>query len=268
MKNVRSVMFTLIMIFILSACGASPTPVAIVVTATSLPPTEAPVATSTAVFAPVSLAGPQSGEKMKWIDGSILIYVPPAEFTMGNGGFDASEHNVTLEGYWIQQTKVTNRMFAQCVAVGSCTTPTQELGGPVYSNPNYANHPVIGVTWDQAQAYCTWAQGSLPTEAQWEKAARGINGNIYPWGNDQPACDIANFGFCSGSTSEVDAFVSGASPYGLYDMAGNVFELVGDWDGETYYKDCPSMNPTGPGSWQYRLICGGSFENDLEQMAS
>ncbi len=268
MKNVRSVMFTLIMIFILSACGASPTPVVIVVTATSLPPTEAPVATSTAVFAPVSLAGPQSGEKMKWIDGSILIYVPPAEFTMGNGGFDASEHNVTLEGYWIQQTKVTNRMFAQCVAVGSCTTPTQELGGPVYSNPNYANHPVIGVTWDQAQAYCTWAQGSLPTEAQWEKAARGINGNIYPWGNDQPACDIANFGFCSGSTSEVDAFVSGASPYGLYDMAGNVFEWVGDWYGEAYYKDGPSLNPSGPDSGQYRSTRGSSFETDLDQMAS
>ena len=117
---------------------------------------------------------------MTWIDGSTLIYIPPSEFTMGNNGFDAPVHAVTLDGYWMQQTEVTNRMFAQCVAVGSCSTPTQELGGLVYSNPQFANHPVVGVTWDQAQAYCTWAQGSLPTEAQWEKAARGIEGNIYP----------------------------------------------------------------------------------------
>ncbi|MBK8616362.1 MAG: formylglycine-generating enzyme family protein [Anaerolineales bacterium] len=100
-----------------------------------------------------------------------------------------------MDGYWMQQTEVTNRMFAQCVAVGSCSTPTQELGGLVYSNPQFANHPVVGVTWDQAQAYCTWAQGSLPTEAQWEKAARGIEGNIYPWGIESPACELLNLHF-------------------------------------------------------------------------
>jgi formylglycine-generating enzyme required for sulfatase activity len=92
---------------------------------------------------------------MAWVDGSTLVYVPPSQFTMGNGGFDAPEHNVSLSDYWMYKTKVTNRMYTQCVATGSCTAPTQELGGPVYSNPEYANHPVVGVTWDQAQAYCS-----------------------------------------------------------------------------------------------------------------
>ena len=268
MKSARSVLFPLMMTLILSACGATPTPAVIVVTATSLPPTEAPTAEPAPTFVPVALAGPQAGEKMKWIDGSILNFVSPSAFMMGDDGFDAKRHEVTLDGYWIQQTKVTNRMFAQCVAVGSCATPTQEIGGPVYSNPDYANHPVVGVTWDQAQAYCAWAQGRLPTEAEWEKAARGTNENIHPWGNDEPACNITNFGYCTGSTSEVDVFENGASPYGVYDMAGNIFEWVGDWYGEAYYLEGLTLNPTGPESGQYRVIRGSSFETDLDQMAS
>jgi hypothetical protein len=205
---------------------------------------------------------------MKWIDGSTLVYVPPAEFSMGNGSFDAPAHNVTLDGFWMYQTEVTNRMFAQCVAVGACTPPTDELGGPVYSNPEYANHPVVGVSWNQSQAYCAWSQGQLPTEAQWEKAARGLAGNAYPWGNDKPACDLVNIGYCSGRTSEVNAFPAGVSPYGLFDMAGNVFEWVGDWYGETYYKDAPSVNPVGPDSGEFRSVRGSSFETDFDQAES
>ncbi len=258
--------YTLIFTFILSACGAGPTPIVIVVTATPPPPTEVLIVepTATQILAPIALAGPQSGETMEWIDGSTLIYVPPGEFLMGDGGFDAPIHKVTLDGFWIYQTKVTNRMFAQCVAVGSCTPPKDELGGPVYSNPQYANHPVVGVMWDQAQAYCGWSQGQLPTEAQWEKAARGLSGNSYPWGNDEPACDLLNYGYCSGRTSEVDTFSIGLSPYGLYDMAGNVFEWVSDWYGEAYYKDAPTVNPTGPESGDSRVIRGSSFETDPE----
>ncbi len=270
MRKARYVMFifTLILTFILSACGATPTPLVVVVTATALPPTEVPTVAPTAALAPVALAGPQSGEKLKWIDGSTLIYVPPAEFVMGNGGFDAPEHNVTLEGFWLQQTKVTNRMFAQCVAVGACSTPTQEIGGPVYSNPEFANHPVVGVSYEQSQAYCTWVQGRLPTEAEWEKAARGLNGNPYPWGSDQPACDLLNFGYCLGRTTEVDAFPQGASSYGIYDLAGNVFEWVSDWYGESYYSTAPLVNPTGPDTGEYRVIRGSSFETDPNQSES
>ncbi|WP_345300133.1 SUMF1/EgtB/PvdO family nonheme iron enzyme [Candidatus Villigracilis affinis] len=130
MKKARYVfwVYGLILTIILSACG-SPTPVVVVVTATSLPPTEG-VIEPTATLVPVNLSGPQSGDKVRWIDGSNLIYIPPGEFVMGNGGFDAPVRNVTLDGFWIYQTKVTNRMFTQCVAVGSCTAPTEELGGP------------------------------------------------------------------------------------------------------------------------------------------
>jgi formylglycine-generating enzyme required for sulfatase activity len=272
MKSVRRMFFVccLILTFILMSCSsATPTPLVIVVTATPEPPTETAVVEPTATLAlePVALAGPQSGTKMKWIDGSTLVYIPQAEFVMGYG-FDAPIHNVSLDGYWIQQTAVTNRMFSQCVSVGSCTSPAQEVGGPVYSNPEFANHPVVGVTWDQAQAYCSWTQGTLPSEAQWEKAARGVDGKNFPWGDDEPACDLLNFGFCSGATSEVNAFLAGASPYGLYDMAGNVFEWVNDWYSDTYYNTAPALNPPGPEGGQDRVIRGSSFETDPKQAAS
>jgi formylglycine-generating enzyme required for sulfatase activity len=267
MKKVRYGLFafTLMFVFLVSSCG-TPTPLVIVVTATSLPPTEAPAVEPTATLAPVALAGPQAGTKMKWMDGSSLAYVPLSEFIMGNDDFNAPVHKVTLDGYWIYTTKVTNRMYAQCVAVGACTSPTQELGGAVYSNPEFANHPVVGVTWDQSQAYCSWSQGQLPTEAQWEKAAHGENGNPFPWGSDDPACDILSFAYCNASTSEVNAFKDGLSPYGLYDMAGNVFEWVSDWYGESYYKDSAIVNPTGPESGEYRVIRGSSFESYPDQI--
>jgi formylglycine-generating enzyme required for sulfatase activity len=239
----------------------------VVVTATDLPATEAPTVEPTPVLEPVALSGPQSGEKMKWVDGSVLVYIPAGGFTMGDG-INTLTHNVTLDGYWIQQTEVTNRMYEQCVKVGSCTAPKQELGGPVFGNPQFVNHPVVGVSWDQAQAYCAWTQGSLPTEAQWEKAARGANGNMYPWGDGRPDCNLLNFGSCVGRTTDVDAFPAGASPYGLLDMAGNVFEWVGDWYNEAYYSQSPSENPTGPESGQYRVIRGSSFETVTGQLAS
>ena len=128
MKQIHHVMFAcLILTVILSACAA-PTPVVVVVTATPEPPTEAPPAEPTATLVTVPLSGPQNGTTIKWVDGSTLVYIPPAEFVMGNGGFDAPIHNVALDGFWMYQTKVTNRMYAQCVAVGACSAPTMELG--------------------------------------------------------------------------------------------------------------------------------------------
>ncbi len=253
----------------LSACGggATPTPLVIVVTATPAPPTETPVELPPAL-PPVTLGGPQAGSKIRWVDGGELTYIPASQFTMGNGDFNAPVHTVALDPYWIYATKVTNRMYAQCVALGVCAPPAQELGGPVFNNPEYANHPVVGVTWEQAQAYCAWAGGTLPTEAQWEKAARGENGATYPWGEEKPACDILNYAFCNGRVSEVAAFKDGVSPYGAYDMAGNVFEWVADWYSESYYKESPSANPTGPATGEYRVIRGSSFESYPDQIAS
>ncbi len=270
MKNVRNGIFALLLslIFIISSCG-SPTPevVTVVVTATDSSVTEETLPAPTQPLAPVALGGPQSGETMKWIDGSTLIYIPAGDFSMGYGG-DAPVHTVMLDGYWIQETKVTNRMYDQCVKAGLCTPPTQELGGPVFTNPSFASHPVVGVTWDQAQAYCGWIQGSLPTEAQWEKAARGLNGNAYPWGNSEPSCDLLNYANCYGRTTNVNAYEEAASAFGLLDMAGNVFEWVGDWYDASYYSQSPAANPTGPESGQYRSIRGSSFETTAEQAAS
>jgi formylglycine-generating enzyme required for sulfatase activity len=271
MKQVRYVLFTFTLLWatILSAC-ATPTPetLVVVVTATGEASTIAPTAEAVVSLGQIPVAGPQSGESMKWLDGSKLIYIPAGDFVMGDNGFDAPIHTVTLDGYWIQQTKVTNRMYEQCVKTGSCTPPTQELGGPVFNNPDFASHPVVGIDWNQAQAYCTWIQGSLPTEAQWEKAARGLNGNAYPWGSSEPSCDLLNYANCNGRTSNVTTFEIGKSAFGLFDMAGNVFEWVSDWYDPNYYAQASSANPTGPQSGQYRVIRGSSFETASEQTFS
>ncbi|MEN9564633.1 MAG: hypothetical protein RIR73_2877 [Chloroflexota bacterium] len=268
MKKVRNLILgsMLTLAVILSSCG-TPTPevITVVVTATNPPATDAPATEAVPPLAPVTLGGPQSGETIKWIDGSALVYIPAGSFSMGYGG-DAPVHSVNLSGYWIQQTKVTNRMYDQCVKAGVCSSPTQELGGPVFTNPEFASHPVVGVNWDQAQAYCTWIQGSLPTEAQWEKAARGANGNTYPWGNIEPTCDLLNYSNCYGRTTNTNNYDAGKSPFGVFDMAGNVFEWVADWYDANYYAASPADNPTGPASGQYRGIRGSSFETAEEQV--
>jgi formylglycine-generating enzyme required for sulfatase activity len=270
MTKVRNLILGIFLslMFILSSCG-TPTPevITVVVTATSAP-TEAASPTPDLPPAPVVLGGPQNGETIKWIDGSVLVYIPPGNFSMGDGGYDAPTHSVSLDGYWIQQTKVTNRMYDQCVKAGLCSAPTQELGGPVFTNPEYASHPVVGVNWDQSQAYCNWIQGNLPTEAQWEKAARGANGNTYPWGNAAPTCGLLNFANCYGRTTHVDTYADGKSPFGLYDMAGNVFEWIFDLYDANYYSQSPAENPAGPASGKYRVVRGSSFETDDVQIAS
>jgi formylglycine-generating enzyme required for sulfatase activity len=269
MKNTRYMIFALTLLLVLSSCG-SPTPetVVVVVTATDAPVTaEAPTSEPVAPMEPVALAGPQSGEEMTWLDGSTLVYIPAGDFRMGDGT-NTLTINVTLDGYWMQQTPVTNRMYEQCVKAGACASPRQELGGPVFGNPLFASHPVVGVNWEQAQSYCTWIQGNLPTEAQWEKAARGANGNLYPWGDARPSCSLLNFANCHGSTTTVTLHEDGRSPYGLFDMAGNVFEWVFDWYAENYYLESPGVNPTGPQTGQYRVIRGSSFETATQQLSS
>ena len=172
-KAYHGMLFTVLTLtLLLTACApttATPTALPTLVPVTVGPTAEPPTPT----LIPVALAGPQAASTLKWIDTSVLAYVPAGDFKMGNGVGDSPERNVTLDAFWIQQTKVTNGMYAQCVAAGTCTPPTQELGAPIYTNPAYNSHPIVGVSWDQANAYCTWAGGRLPTEAEWECAARG-----------------------------------------------------------------------------------------------
>jgi len=172
------------------------------------------------------------------------------------------EHEVYLSGYWIDQTEVTNGMYAQCVNEGGCTRPDSaesSTRNSYYGNSAYDNYPVIYVDWYQAEAYCEWVGRELPTEAQWERAARGTDGRTYPWGNKSPNSGLANFDRNVGDTTEVGRYPEGASPYGTLDMAGNVWEWVADW-----YDSYPSgsvTDPQGPSMGDYRVIRGGSWLN-------
>lgn len=199
------------------------------------------------------------------MDGMEMVYVPEGEFTMGSNsdkGNEGPEHRVTLDGYMIDKTEVTNAMYAQCVAEGACDPPAQ-LGSSsqdsYYDNSIYADYPAIHVNWHEAKAYCEWAGRQLPTEAQWEKTARGTNGLIYPWGDTSPTSDLANYGDKVGDTTEVCSYPDGNSPYGACDMAGNVTEWVADKYDYYYYGTSPTNNPTGPADGNDRSMRGGSW---------
>ena len=172
-------------------------------------------------------------------DGMEMVFVPAGEFEMGGNDADAWDdekpaHTVYLDSYWIDKYEVSNAQYAKCVTAGDCTKPSYTgsyTRSNYYGNPEYDDYPVIYVDWNQAKDYCQWAGGDLPTEAQWEKAARGTDGRAYPWGNESPTCQLTNFdqgsyenpNYCVGDTSPVTDYEAGASPYGALNMAGNVW---------------------------------------------
>ena len=193
----------------------------------------------------------------------------PAEMCRGN---EQPLHTVTLDAYFIDKYEVTNVRYKACVDAGGCTAPgsvNSVTRSPYYGTSTYADYPVLNVTWYQARAFCAWAGKRLPTEAEWEKAARGSSDTRkYPWGDSAPDCTKTNYGLCVGDTSRVGSYPNGASPYGVMDMAGNVFEWVNDFYGENYYSVSPMSNPPGPtwssapwGSHEYRVLRGGSWSS-------
>ena len=243
---------------------------------------ETPQAVETTELIPINTPSPISalgiGSTMvSETDGMTLVYVPGGEFEMGVEDGDSDErpvHTVYLDAFWIDQTEVTNAQYGACVQSGACGQP---LETEYFDDNNYSDHPVVTVDWGNAQDYCQWAGRRLPTEAEWEKAARGENGFIYPWGNtfdsslanlddetniDDYTIDCTSNG-CDGydRTAPAGSFPGGASPYGAYDLAGNVWEWTADWYADDYYQASPSSNPTGPDSGIDRVLRGGSWYN-------
>ncbi len=229
---------------------------------------------------------PRAGEvRVREADGMEMVYVPAGVFWMGSeeGEGDGDEHprhEVYLEGYWIDRYEVTNGQYERCVAAGKCSPPSQNgsyTRGSYYGDEQYADYPVIYVNWEQARRYCEWAGGRLPSEAEWEKAARGTDERRYPWG-DEFDCRKGNFDDeqqddsyvvpggpnCDGyiDTAPVGSYPAGASPYGVLDMVGNVWEWVADWYGGNYYDNSPREDPRGPESGVYRVARGGSWSYD------
>jgi len=208
-----------------------------------------------------------------------MSLVPAGSIEMGSNEGAADEqpvHTVILDAFYIDQLEVTNAQYDECLKAGACdpTTDTTAFDTSYsrlryYGNPEYANYPVIYANWYEAQKYCEWRGARLPTEAEWEKAARGgLEGKTYPWGNEAPVCEAnaengAKFDdndLCNDTdTTAVGSYAPNG--YGLYDMAGNLWEWVSDWYDETYYADSPENNPTGPEEGDFPVLRGGSWSN-------
>jgi formylglycine-generating enzyme required for sulfatase activity len=173
-------------------------------------------------------------------------------------GDEQPVHEVTLDAFYIDQYEVTNARFRQCVEAGLCEEPTTcVVGEPTYTDETKDDHPVVCVDWNQAKTYCEWRGDRLPTEAEWEKAARGTDGRTYPWG-ENITCQLANYTGCEGGTTSVGSYPDGVSPYGVYDMAGNVWEWVADW-----YDAYPeSAYESGNFGTTYKVLRGGSWYGD------
>jgi formylglycine-generating enzyme required for sulfatase activity len=183
-------------------------------------------------------------------------------------------HLVSLEAFWIDRTEVTNNMFAKCVAAGSCNERTYSPylwgvrlpnGTPYYGEVKYRDAPVIMLDSNEAQAYCQWAGRRLPSEAEWEKAARGTDERVYPWGVTLD-CEHASFLGCEKEPGDVTSHPLGVSPYGALNMSGNMWEWVGDWYDPDYYQHSPAQNPTGPALGEFRTIRGGGWHSNPAQL--
>jgi formylglycine-generating enzyme required for sulfatase activity len=234
------------------------------------------------------------------VDDAAMVYVPGGDFLMGSteAEIDAAvsqceqvrtvctrsfyehetpQHAVTLDGFWMDRTEVTNAQYRRCVEAGVCRAPTTcDWGEPTFDDASQADHPVGCVDWRGAQTYCEWAGARLPTEAEWEYAARGPEGNIYPWGHtfegarlnhcdancESPWADeTVDDGYAE--SAPVGSYPDGASWCGALDLAGNVWEWVADWLGP--YPDEAQTNPTGPATGRERVLRGSSWVYDEER---
>jgi formylglycine-generating enzyme required for sulfatase activity len=205
-------------------------------------------------------------------DDAPMVLIPAGEFQMGSPDGEGStdehpQHRVYLDTYYMDKFEVSVSRYAEFMRSTGRRAPQH---WDQVNTGKHGNLPVVGVNWHDAEAYCRWAGKLLPTEAEWEKAARGIDGRTYPWGNEQPTPGLANFGKDYVETIEtiydkrlapVDSYEAGNSPYGLHHMAGNVWEWTADWYDEQYYRNSPRKNAQGPSKGDYKVIRGGSWFN-------
>jgi formylglycine-generating enzyme required for sulfatase activity len=197
-----------------------------------------------------------------------VVSVPGGDFLMGcNETVDSDcsddetpSHTLTMSPFEIDATEVTQLQYTACVVAGACEAPACEW------NCDAGNLPASCLTWGQANAYCTWANKRLPTEAEWEKAARGDAGNKYPWGDDEPTCELANMANCGERPMPVGSLDAGKSPYGAFDMAGNVVEYIADFYDADYYANSPTSDPKGPETGMRHGGRGGGFKSDAEYL--
>jgi formylglycine-generating enzyme required for sulfatase activity len=264
----KNILFLLTLAMLLAACGGGETQPA---STASLEP--APVSPAESTPAPTELVPvkfePKEGDTRTYVDGTTIVYIPAGEFSMGvKDGEDNPIHTVYTDGFWIYSTEVTHDQYDLCVATGVCS-PAEETTLFVPGDPLKGARPVVNVTHPQAQTYCQWVNGRLPTEAEWEKAARAPEGKDYPWGDEEPTCDHANFGECETfSTEPVTAYPDGQTPYRMFDMAGNAHEWVHDWYADDYYPVSPFENPTGPVEGEERVIRGGSYLSSAQEITT
>lgn len=226
----------------------------------------------------------------------VFVRVPAGEFWMGSDEDDPDayddekqRHKVYLDVYWIGKYPVTNAQYAAFVEATGYQTQAEKAGyswvwdfqkkgwkkanGLYWKKPRIdqgdivkqSDHPVVHVSWKDAQAFCLWASKVsdrsiyLPSEAEWEKAARSVDGRKYPWGSEKPNSRLLNFNMNIGGTTAVGSYPGGASPCGALGMAGNVWEWTADWYAEKYYSKSPPKNPTGPLTGEKRVLRGGSW---------
>ena len=196
-----------------------------------------------------------------------MIEIPAGTFVMGTatGAADEGpEHTVQLGAYWIDKYEVSTVQYQACVDAGTCE-PTGTTAGCNSVTNDRSDHPINCLNWAQADTYCLWAQKRLPTEAEWERAAKGDDGRTFPWGQEAPSRDLLNFNNNVGSTTRIGSYLLGISPFGVHDMSGNVQEWTGDFYAADYYTNSPTSNPRGPTEGVLRVVRGASWKLGIPQ---
>jgi len=234
--------------------------------------TSEPVVVSPETIEPDVQSVSDSGTDDVYDDSGLpMRFIPAGEFEMGSSDSAYSEeqpaHTVYLDDFFIDKYEVPNWSYRDCVNEGVCSWPNNTSSvthSDYFENPEYDGYPVIYIDWEMAVTYCEeWRGARLPTEAQWEKAARGTDGRSYPWGEDIDS-SLTNYNGDVGDTTAIGSYEDGQSMYGVYDMAGNVWEWVADWYDESYYESLGEYteNPTGPSNGEFHVLRGGSWVNE------